>query len=140
MKIGSVKVPPLTGYFHVGLVKPPTLANWSFVYPESSGQNRQHLCRPAANHDMIHEYTAPLHHFFHVAEAQRLGDIPARTNEHHLERTVHPLENLTKCSVDQTLSEIKHGADCGFGLLQNNESFPQQSGKRSMSTVGETFL
>ncbi len=33
---------------------------------------------------------------------------------------MQPLENLTQCAANQTLAEIKHGADSRLGLLQHN--------------------
>ena len=72
------------------------------------------------NCHVIHENTALLHHLLYVAQAQRVGDIPAHTGQHHFKWVVQPFEHLAQCAADQTLAEIKHGRDCRLCLLQHN--------------------
>ena len=43
------------------------------------------------NRGVIDNHAALGHHLFHVAQAQRVGRVPAHADQHHLQRTVHPL-------------------------------------------------
>ncbi len=72
------------------------------------------------NRDMVHQYTALLHHVLDVAQAQRVSDIPAHAGEHHLQRIVQPFEDRVQGAVDQALAEIEHGSDCRVHLSQQN--------------------
>ena len=69
---------------------------------------------------VINKYTALLHHFLDVAQAQRVGHVPAHAGQHHFKSVVQPLESIAQCAVDQTFAEIKHGPDCRLCLMQHN--------------------
>ena len=69
---------------------------------------------------VINENTAPLHHFFHTSQVQRVGAIPAYAGDHHFQRAGKPFEDFVQGAVDQTFAEIKHGLDCRFCLLRQN--------------------
>ncbi len=117
---GAVQVLPLACNLDVRLVHPPAASNRSFASPNDSGQNRQHLDRPAMHRDVIHENTALLHHLLKVAQAQGIGHVPAHAGQHHPKRVVKPFENIAQPAVDQTVAEIKHGRDCRLCLTQQN--------------------
>ena len=70
---------------------------------------------------VINEYTALLHHFLDVAQAQWVGHIPAHAGQHVFQRLVKPLGDLGQCSVDQLLAGIEHGRDCRLCLLRQNQ-------------------
>ena len=57
---GPVKVLPTAGYFDVGFVHPPTLANGVLAPTKHGGQHRHHLDRPAMHNGVVNEYTALL--------------------------------------------------------------------------------
>ena len=89
------------------------------------------------NRNVVHEYTALLHHLLDVAQAQLVRRILAHADEHHLKRIVQPFQNLAKCAADQTLAEIKHGADCRLGLLQHNPVDDPAVGAQGISQCAE---
>ena len=69
---------------------------------------------------VVNENTALLHHLLNVAQAQRVGHIPAHAGEHHFQRIVEPNEHLAQGTNNRTLAEIKHELDCGLRLLRQN--------------------
>ena len=50
-----VQVLPLAADLHVGLVHPPTQANWALAPTDRGRQQRQHLDRPAMQRAVIDE-------------------------------------------------------------------------------------
>src|SRR5450830_1865704 len=71
---------------------------------------------------VVNENTPLLHHLLDMAQAQRVGNIPAHANQHHFQRVVEPLENFAQGAIDQTFTEIMHGSDCPTSLLRHNLS------------------
>src|SRR5450830_128735 len=69
---------------------------------------------------VVNENTPLLHHLLDMAQAQRVGNIPAHANQHHFQRVVEPLENFAQGAIDQTFTEIMHGSDCPTSLLRHN--------------------
>ena len=57
---GPLKVLPVAGYFDVGFVHPPTLANGVLALTKYGGQHRHHLDCPAMHSGLVNENTALL--------------------------------------------------------------------------------
>jgi len=57
-----------------------------------------------------------------VAQAQRIGHIPAHAREHHFQRVVDPFGHLAQGANNRTLAEIKHELDCRLRLLRQNRN------------------
>jgi hypothetical protein len=58
---------------------------------------------------VVYENATLVHHFLHMSQAQRVGNVPAHTGQHDFQWAVKPLEDLVQGAADQTLAEIKHG-------------------------------
>ena len=54
---------------------------------------------------VINENTAPLHHFFHVSQAQRVSHVSTHASEHDFQWVMQPLQDLVQGAVDQTVAE-----------------------------------
>jgi len=116
----AVKIFPVTSHLDVGLVHAPASTNGALASTKHGGQHRQHLDRPSMHCGVVHENTALLHHLLNVAQAQRVGHVPAYAGQHDLQRIVQPFEDLAQGAIDQTFAEIKHGQDCRLCLLRQN--------------------
>ena len=75
-----VQALPLAVDLHVGLVHPPTQADWALAPTEHGRQHRQHLDQPAMQRGVIDEDPALGHHLLDVPKAQRIGRIPAHAH------------------------------------------------------------
>ena len=93
---GSVQVLPLAADFDVGFVHPPVRAHRTFASAKHRGQERQDIDRPPMNRGVIDEQAALGHHLFDLAQAQRVGRVPANAHPHHLQRIVQPLDHLAQ--------------------------------------------
>jgi hypothetical protein len=68
----------------------------------------------------MNENTALLHHVLDVAQALRVGHVPAHTGQHHFKWVVKAFEDPVQGAVDQALAEIEHDKDCRLCLLRQN--------------------
>ena len=59
---------------------------------------------------VIDEHTSLGHHLFDVAQAQRVGCVPANAHQHHLQRIVHPLDYLAQCLDHQHHPVVRLGS------------------------------
>ena len=91
-----------------------------FRLRETAARTGKTLTAQALHGRVINEYTAILHHLLDVAQAQRVGHVPAHAGQHYFKSVVQPFESLAPCAVDQTLAEIEHGPDCRLCLMQHN--------------------
>ena len=92
---GSVQVLALAGDLDVRLVHAPAQAHRPLVAAKHVGQDRQHLDCPAMNRRVV-DNTPLGHHLFDVAQARRTGRVPANAHQHHLQRVVHPRDQLAQ--------------------------------------------
>ena len=69
----AVQVLPLACDLDVGLIHPPTQADWALAPAERSCQHRQQFHRPAMQRGVIDEDPAFGHHLLDLAKAQRVG-------------------------------------------------------------------
>jgi hypothetical protein len=49
---------------------------------------------PAINGRVIDLHAVLCHHLFDVPQAQRVGGVPAHTDQHHLQQSMHTLEHF----------------------------------------------
>ena len=89
---GTVQILPLSAHQDVGLIHPPGGTDCAFSSAENPGQDGQDLQGPAVNSCMVYRNTTLGHHFFQVAQAQRVGRVPANAHQHDLQRKVRQLE------------------------------------------------
>jgi hypothetical protein len=84
---GAIQVQPFSRYANVSLVDPPGPIWMAPFPPQSLVQDRRITLYPTPNRDVIHRQTALHHHFFQVAVAQRVAQIPAdaQNDDHVLE-------------------------------------------------------
>ena len=80
----------------VSLIHPPAWARGSLSFAKECCQNRQNFDCPAMHGGVINENTALLHHFIDVAQAQRVGHVPAHTG--HIKKVVKPFEDPVQCA------------------------------------------
>jgi hypothetical protein len=103
---GAVQEFPLAFDLDVGFVHPPALANRSLVPSKSLFEQRHELDDPAVHARMIH-LDAPFgHHFFEVAQAQRVRDIPAHAQSDDIQRIMKPLAHLGNASRQRLARRI----------------------------------
>ncbi len=91
-----------------------------FVPAKDGSEHRYHLDYPAVHRRVVNKNASLLHHFFHMSQAQWIGHVPAHTGQHHFQRVVKPLEDLTQGAVNQTFAEIKYDAECRLCVLRQN--------------------
>ena len=91
---------------------------------------------------VANDYTALLHHFFDMAQAQWVRHVPANAGQRDFQRVVKPLEDLVQGAVDQLLAEIKHGRDCRLCLMRQNRHFCVKIPKKTANVriVGQRRL
>ena len=95
-----VKVLPLAGDFGVGVVHRPTLANRVLAPTKYGGQHRHPLDCPAMHSSVVNDNTTFPHHVLNMAQAERVGCVPAHARQHHFEGIVKPFEDLVQGAVD----------------------------------------
>src|ERR1022692_930743 len=79
------------------LVHAPARASLPLVPAKDRGQYWQDLDRPAMDSRVIDEDAALFHHLLNMAQAQRIGGVPAHADQHDFDRVVQPLDHLTQC-------------------------------------------
>src|SRR5512144_556571 len=78
----TIKVFPLPLDLNVGLVHPPARTDRALLsFPESRFQFRGELLNPAVNSGMIHLNATLFHHVLQVPIAERIGQVPANTQQ-----------------------------------------------------------
>jgi hypothetical protein len=83
----------------VGLVHSPALADRQLAPAADGRKHRQHLHRPAMNRRVIDHHPAFGHHLLSVAQAQRVGHVPAYAHQHDFRRKVQPLDRPAQSSI-----------------------------------------
>ena len=78
----------------------PTLTTGVLAPTKYGGQHRHPLDGPAMHSGVVNANTAFPHHFLNMAQAQRIGPIPAHARQHHFEGIVKPFEVLAQGAVD----------------------------------------
>jgi len=84
---GAIQVHPVSRYANIGLVDSPGSIRMTPLPPRPLVQDRRITLYPTPNRDVINRKTALHHHFFQVAIAQRVAQIPAdaQNDDHVLE-------------------------------------------------------
>lgn len=78
---GSVRIKPLTFDLLIGFIQIPFACDWTLPSMETLKQHGAEMQNPAVHRGMVHRDAAPGHHFFQIAKAQIVSQVPSNTQK-----------------------------------------------------------
>lgn len=78
---GSLQIKPLTFDLHIGLIQIPFACDWALPSMETLKQHGAEMQNPAVHRGMVQRDAALGHHFFQIAKAQIVSQVPSNTQK-----------------------------------------------------------